>query len=499
MSNRFTSRLLRPRARRAPGQNRSKSFLALCPTLGVLLAISCIFPLPSALFADAGVLIPSIRTQPDPSILSLAEMAIEVKIDDRDARVRIRQIYASHYNGVLEGNYVLALPLGTQVSDFAVWDGETRIPGVILERKRAGELYADLKSEAIDPGLLQQGEYTAREAQRSTPFAARVVPIEPYGTKRIEIEYHQDIPVESLQSQFVIPLRPEAYQAQEVGRLWISFELHSAFPLRHFEQLSRSYPLKITRQDSHTIEGSFDGQDLALTDDFAVRYALDGSHGIRLKVVTHRSPNPAAPSPAETSSQPGSSPQGFFEASLLLQPPGTPVASDTSATASLHSVPALNGAPRTLVLLFDESLSMQWDKLDRSYQALETLLRVLRPEDKFNVLLFNTAIRPFAPAPVPAEPTRIDQALRFVRGSDIRGAAERRWASAAIAPRTTLPTLAGVDLPARRLAVAQKHQVVLARTLHLGERRIEGAFKVRAFKTCSFLKARRKTLTWFIH
>jgi len=38
-----------------------------------------------------------------------------------------------------------------------------------------------------------------------------------------------------------------------------------------------------------------------------------------------------------------------------------------------------SGPAKTLVLLFDTSLSMQWEKLERSYQALETLLRTLRP------------------------------------------------------------------------------------------------------------------------
>jgi Ca-activated chloride channel family protein len=39
------------------------------------------------------------------------------------------------------------------------------------------------------------------------------------------------------------------------------------------------------------------------------------------------------------------------------------------------------GDPRTVVLLFDNSLSMQWEKLERSYAATEALLRKLRPVD----------------------------------------------------------------------------------------------------------------------
>jgi len=52
----------------------------------------------------------------------------------------------------------------------------------------------------------------AGEAARSAIFSARIVPIPPFGTKRLEFEYHEAIPVENLKSYFAIPLRPDAYR-----------------------------------------------------------------------------------------------------------------------------------------------------------------------------------------------------------------------------------------------------------------------------------------------
>src|SRR4029453_17043272 len=98
-----------------------------------------------------GVTFPSTPNEPDPSVLSLADLSIDVKIDNGDARVSLRQIFDSHQSGVLEGQYLFSLPGRAMVSDFAVWDGVVRIPGVILERKRAGELYESLKQQQIDP------------------------------------------------------------------------------------------------------------------------------------------------------------------------------------------------------------------------------------------------------------------------------------------------------------------------------------------------------------
>ncbi len=188
--------------------------------LGVNLALNTLCSIASSgiAFADAGVLVPEGRQQPDPTIFSLDDMSIDVVIDGGVARVNIRQIYGSHSASAAEGQYVFALPEGATVSNFAIWDGMTRIPGVILERKRAGEIYEQAKSQLIDPGLLQMGERDAGEAARSNVFSAKIVPIPHFGTKRMELEYYEPVRVENFQSRFAIPLRPDAYQNLVAGK-----------------------------------------------------------------------------------------------------------------------------------------------------------------------------------------------------------------------------------------------------------------------------------------
>jgi Ca-activated chloride channel homolog len=410
-----------------------------------LLAILSLAVLPARLTgADAGVLLPSGRTQPDPTMLSVEEEAIDIWIDNGDARVLVRQIFSSHWPGVLEGNYLFALPGQAAISDFAVWDGVTRIPGVILERRRAEEIYNNLKRQTIDPGLLQQGERTAEEARRSVVFSARIVPIPAYGTKRVEIEYHESIPVENLTSFFAVPLRPDAYQAQTVGHFWITLELRSEHALRDFAAVSKVYPLRVAEQSPHLVKASFEGRDVTLTEDFALRYALDGSQGVALDVITHRNPSPGAPNPTETAPAPVGKEPGFFEASALLAPPASsgqpagspePVRASPRASRQEAAASSVSGPPRTVVLLFDNSLSMQWEKLERSYRALETLLGTLRPGDRFNVLLFNTEVKSFARAPTLADPAMVRKALEFVRSSTLRGGTDlERALGAALGP-----------------------------------------------------------------
>src|SRR5438552_8050868 len=181
-------------------------------TLLKLMVVICL--LASQLRGDAGILLPREKAQPDPAILSLEEMEIDIRIDNSDARIFVRQIFANHTSAIEEGNYIFALNSRAVVSDFATWDGPVRIPAVILERKRAEKIYEGLKQQAIDPGLLQMGERSAGEANRASIFSAKITPIPAYGTKRLEFEYHESIPVENLKSYFGIALRPDAYHAQ---------------------------------------------------------------------------------------------------------------------------------------------------------------------------------------------------------------------------------------------------------------------------------------------
>ncbi|MCS7024714.1 MAG: VIT and VWA domain-containing protein [Bryobacteraceae bacterium] len=349
------------------------------------LAVSCAAPV--LLWADTGVIIPSNRPQPDPKILSLAELDLDVLIDNQVARVRIRQIFQNHVGSLLEGQYSFSLPSRAVVSDFAVWDDVVRIPGLILERRRAEEVYRDIRFQALDPGLLQLGEQSAEQARRSMVFSARIVPIPAFGAKRVELEYHESIPVEQLQSQFAIPLQPDTYQLQTAGRFGVRFELRSKHPIKDFAMVSRVYAAKLEERTAQRIRASFEGSFVKLSEDFAVRWTLDGGRE-RLEVLTSK----------ESTSEPG-----FFQASLLTVP--------SSFTA----------AARTVVALFDTSLSMQWEKLERSYQALEVLLRSLTPADRFSLILFNDQVQEVHQAPIEATPQAVDQALGAVRAARLRG------------------------------------------------------------------------------
>ena len=255
---------------------------------------------PALLLADAGVLIPRDKQQPTPAILSLEEMEVTVRIDNGDARVFVRQVFANHTGAIEEGNYVFALPSHATISDFATWDGPVRLPAVILERKRAEEIYNQLKQQSVDPGLLQMGERGAEEAKRSSVFSARITPIPAWGTKRLEIEYHESIPVENLKSYFAIPLAARRLCGSISGSLPHQFRI--ALCLCHSQLPGCSEDVSSAARTEHAASGAgtLRGTECRSGRRFRRDVRSRSGPSDTLQLLTYRNPVSALPSPTET-------------------------------------------------------------------------------------------------------------------------------------------------------------------------------------------------------
>lgn len=360
--------------------------------------------------AQTGVLVPGDKEAPDPKVLSLEEMTIDITIDDGDARVFLTQIFLNHNGTVQEGTYRFPLPSEATVSDFAVWDGAVRIPAVVLERKRAQEVYAEAKSQAIDPGLLQMGERAGADPAERTLFTAKIVPIPAWGTKRLEFEYHQRLEATALEQGFVLPLKPDAAGQQSVHHFHAHLTIHSSHPLAKLA-LAGGYAFKIAQQDEHGLTADLAADNLSLTEDLGASWSFAPTGTDALTVITHRDPAPPAPQADETSLKRPTEPEpGLFEASALLADSATPAATTSPATP-----------PRNIIVLFDNSLSMQWDKLERSYTATEALLHSLTPADRFNLILFNQQTQRWQKQPATADAKHVSEALDFLRASHLRG------------------------------------------------------------------------------
>src|SRR5207248_7149452 len=93
------------------GRNLPCFIIARAAVFGLLLLA------PMIARAQSGVLIPTSAQKPDPAILSLDEMTVDIKIDNQFARIRVVQIFGNHTERVQEGQYVFLIPTTAAISD----------------------------------------------------------------------------------------------------------------------------------------------------------------------------------------------------------------------------------------------------------------------------------------------------------------------------------------------------------------------------------------------
>jgi Ca-activated chloride channel family protein len=336
--------------------------------------------------AQSGLLVPTSSGRPDPEVLSLREMSIDVGLARGYARVGIRQVFENHTGAIQEGTYRFRLPPSAAVGDFAVWDGLTRIPGVVLEKRRARAIYRDLTTQRIDPGLLQQGEEDDVEPGASRPrggapsggalFSVTVAPIPALGTKRLELQFQQEVPLAQGLGEFRLSLRPPDGEPPVAGTLHVHVRLDDGRPV----EVAGALPL--TAQDGAL---TFSGRDVRLDRDLVVRFEAGDAPPLRLSAF--RNPDGVLPdglklAPWERPSEIPPEPDGFFL--LEAYPPQSAGQRDAARSARPE-----RRAPLTLAILFDTSLAHRFAGLERAWADLTRVLDGLAPQDRFALVAFD--------------------------------------------------------------------------------------------------------------
>lgn len=372
--------------------------------------------------AQSGVLIPSTAgDKPDPSLLSLQMMNVDVLIDNQHARVRVLQIFDNHIGHSLEGKYLFALPPKAAISDFAVWDGDTRIPGVMLEKRRANAIYSQLRQPQVDPGLLQQDD----EHEGRSAFSAKVFPIPSYGTKRVELEYTEMLPVEGLASHFSFPLKASSGQPQRVGEFNLHVHILSDYPIEVSAPGEHGYRMRTTKSVPGEYDADFQAVDVELKDDFALDYRIDVPQSA-LAWIAYRAPEHISAYDLRDPSLAAPNPDGYFEARAIFNQQKSVEAGQ--AQSATDTAQHQQQAPRRLVLMLDTSLSMYGEKLVRAVEALDYFLHNLNPQDQFNLVLFNEEPTALSSSPLTATPEHVEQALDFIKGSTLSGGTDLKKA-----------------------------------------------------------------------
>ncbi|MEP6818466.1 MAG: VIT and VWA domain-containing protein [bacterium] len=316
----------------------------------LLLSISVLFSI-AASAAAQGVIVPGPcercprppRPITLPRSLPIKSIRIDTKISSQVATTHVEQIFRNDTDATLEGTYFFPIPEQASITEFAIWDGDRRLVGEVRSREEARRIYDEIVRRQRDPGLL---EYAGKDL-----FQASIFPIPPHSDKKLEITYSQVLRAESGTVAYRYPLGT-GRQATPVGSVSGRIELDSKEPLRNIYSPTHAVEIKRNgdRRSVVTFESGKEPQD------FQLFYGLS-REDFGVTLLTHREPGK----------------DGYY---LLMISPKDDW-SEQEYTA------------KDIVFVLDTSGSMaEAGKMEKARAALLYGIRILRPQDRFNVVSF---------------------------------------------------------------------------------------------------------------
>ncbi|MHC5010386.1 MAG: VIT and vWA domain-containing protein [Planctomycetota bacterium] len=365
------------------------ALVALCPVLALL---CCGVAFPHDAHAH-GLLVAASPDAPTPAPTGGAQgpvvlqgHRVEAVIHGPVADVEVEQVFRNQSDRRLEGTYLFPLPEGAAVARFAMTMGGRMVEGEIVEAREARRIYESIVRRRRDPGLL---EYVGRGL-----FRAQVFPIEPRSDLTIRLTFQQVVPEDGGTLEFRYPLATSRLHGEPVAETVLSVEVRSDVDVKAV--YSPSHDVEVVRRGNREVVASYERSGTRQERDFLL-YVGRSEEDVGFSLLSHK--------------QPGE--HGTF---LAVLAPST-------------EIPDGARLPKDVVYVLDTSGSMEKDdKIEQAKRALEYGIRVLGPDDRFNVVSFSAEIRPFREGPVPATAEMKDAAaawiagLRAHGGTNIRGA-----------------------------------------------------------------------------
>ena len=280
-----------------------------------------------------------------PRSLPIKSIKLDTKIASQVATTHIEQIFRNDTDATLEGTYLFPLPESASISEFAIWDGDRRLVGEVRSREEARRIYDEIVRRQRDPGLL---EYAGKDL-----FQASIFPIPPHSDKKLELTYTQILRAESGTVAYRYPLGVGRQMAQ-IGTVSGRIELESTDPLRNV--YSPSHAVEVKRNGDRRSVVSFESTGGKEQDDFQLFYSIS-QEDFGVSLLTSREAGR----------------DGYF---LLMISPKDDWSEQEYAA-------------KDIVFVLDTSGSMaEAGKMEKARAALLYGIRILRPQDRFNVISF---------------------------------------------------------------------------------------------------------------
>src|SRR5215216_5023850 len=288
---------------------------------------------------------PDPRPVPLPRALPIKSIKIDTVISSQVATTHVEQVFRNDTNATLEGTYLFPIPESASIAEFAIWDGDRRLVGEVRSREEARRIYDEIVRRQRDPGLL---EYAGKDL-----FQASIFPILPHSDKKLEITYTQVVRAEGGTVSYRYPLGT-GRQLTQIGSVAGRVEVESKEPIRNV--YSPTHAVDVKRSSDTRSLVSFESESGKEPQDFQLFYTIS-KEDFGLTLLTHREAGK----------------HGYFL--LMISPKDDWSEQEYSA--------------KDVVFVVDTSGSMAEEgKMEKARAALLYGVRILRPQDRFNIISF---------------------------------------------------------------------------------------------------------------
>ncbi|KPJ98933.1 MAG: hypothetical protein AMJ60_06700 [Desulfobacterales bacterium SG8_35] len=347
---------------------------------------------------------------------------VTIEITGMVALARVVQEFENPGPAWLEGVYAFPLPEDAAVSHLAMDVGDRVIEGVVREREEARKTYSAAKKEGRKASLLEQ--------ERPNIFMISVANIGPHEKIRVELEYQQTVRLDnntfSLRFPTVVaPRYNPVPQSGAEGRV-DEFNLSGwAFAAEIPAGPSSTPPVVEPGQDPGNqvfleviLDPGFNLTRLqSLYHGVDISYASDDRALIRLNntwaaadrdfVLQWAPEQESVPRTALFAEKKGG--ENFIY--LMVMPPAANIG------AGYHT-------PREVIFVVDVSGSMDGPSIEQAKGALHDAVSRLLPEDRFNIITFNSTLDKLFHYPMNGTGDHIRRALQYIDGLNAGGSTE---------------------------------------------------------------------------